>query len=61
MGNDLPPKTKTDRRDPGSNGVFGKRDFCTKPRIPIGMPVFFVSGLAATVDHGDSNRLVNFR
>ena len=53
MGNDLPPKTKTDGRYSLGYTVFGERDFSVEPGIVIWIPVFFVSGFSTAIDYGD--------
>ena len=53
MGNNLRPKTKTDRGHSFGYTVFGESDFSVEPGIVIRIPVFFVSGFSTTIDHGN--------
>ena len=53
VGNDLPPKTKTDCGHSFGYTVFGESDFSVEPGIVIRIPVFFVSGFSTAIDDGN--------
>jgi hypothetical protein len=61
MGNDLAAQTETNRRDILRYAVFSPADLVMQPGVTIRVPVFFILGLAAALDHSHSHRFVRLR